>query len=112
MHGLQRRQRSLWEEQLAGWTHPRMTRKLLYVTVVVALAIVAVVAFALPAGAQQRTFRVKLSDGSIIPVPVDAACVGIPPGLPGTPVSELPGACVGGGSKPPPPPTSAPTTPT
>src|SRR3954471_13877426 len=88
MHGLQRRQRSLWEEQLAGWTHPRMTRKLLYVTVVVALAIVAVVAFALPAGAQQRTFRVKLSDGSIITVTVDAAC-GAVPALPGKVLQEI-----------------------
>jgi murein DD-endopeptidase MepM/ murein hydrolase activator NlpD len=62
-----------------------MTRKLLYVTVVAALAIVAVVAFALPASAEQRTFRVKLSDGSIITVTVDAACGPV----------RLPGAVVG-----------------
>ena len=62
-----------------------MTRKLLYVTVVAALAIVAVVAFAIPASAEQRTFRVKLSDGSIITVTVDAACGPV----------RLPGAVVG-----------------
>src|SRR4051794_27914952 len=72
--------------------HPRMTRKLLYVLVVVALASVAVVSFALPATAEQRTFRVKLSDGSIITVTVDAAC-GSLPSLPGHVVGEIPGAC-------------------
>jgi murein DD-endopeptidase MepM/ murein hydrolase activator NlpD len=68
-----------------------MTRKLLYALVVAALAAVAVVAFALPAAAEQRTFKVKLSDGSIITVTLDAACVPMDqvPGLPGTPVADL-----------------------
>jgi Transglycosylase SLT domain/Peptidase family M23 len=69
-----------------------MTKKLLYVLVVLALAAVAVVSFALPAGATQRTFKVRLSDGSIITVTVDAAC-GSLPSLPGHVVSEVPGAC-------------------
>jgi hypothetical protein len=69
-----------------------MTRKLLYVLVVVALASVAVVSFALPATAEQRTFRVRLSDGSVITVTVDAAC-GALPALPGHVVGEVPGAC-------------------
>jgi murein DD-endopeptidase MepM/ murein hydrolase activator NlpD len=72
--------------------HPRMTKKLLYLLVVAALATIAVVSFALPAGAEQRTFRVKLSDGSVITVTVDAACGAIP-SLPGHVVSEVPGAC-------------------
>src|SRR3954464_6093369 len=107
MHGLPRRQRSLSEEQLAGWTHPRMTKKLLYVTVVAALAIVAVIAFALPASAEQRTFKVQLADGSVITVTVQAACVPMDqvPGLPGTPVEDLtpPGVCA---DVPTPPPTT------
>src|SRR3954454_5067394 len=90
--------------------HPRMTKKLLYVTVVAALAIVAVVAFALPAAAEQRTFKVQLSDGSVITVTVQAACIPMDQvqGLPGTPVEDLtpPGVC---GDVPTPPP--APTTP-
>src|SRR3954451_13199122 len=90
--------------------HPRMTKKLLYVTVVAALAIVAVIAFALPAAAEQRTFKVQLSDGSVITVTVQAACVPMDqvPGLPGTPVEDLtpPDVC---GTVPTPPP--APTTP-
>src|SRR3954447_26917855 len=97
--------------------HPRMTKKLLYVTVVAALAIVAVIAFALPAAAEQRTFKVQLADGSVITVTVQAACVPMDqvPGLPGTPVEDLtlPGVCdsgSGGGEAttttpaPPPPP--------
>src|SRR4051812_25515971 len=72
--------------------HPRMTKKLFYLLVVAALATVAVISFALPATAEQRTFRVKLSDGSIITVTVDAACGAIP-SLPGHVVSEVPGAC-------------------
>src|SRR5436190_22773316 len=72
--------------------HPRMTKKLPYLLVVAALAIVAVVSFALPATAEQRTFRVRLSDGSIITVTVDAAC-GSLPSLPGHGVSEIPGSC-------------------
>jgi membrane-bound lytic murein transglycosylase B len=87
-----------------------MTKKLLYVTVVAALAIVAVIAFALPAAAEQRTFKVQLADGSVITVTVQAACVPMNqvPGLPGTPVEDLtpPGVC---GNVPTPPP--APTTP-
>src|SRR4051794_5614697 len=78
--------------KLAGRVHPRMTKKLLYVLVVAALATIAVVSFALPATAEQRTFRVRLSDGSIITVTVDAAC-GVVPSLPGHVVSEVPGAC-------------------
>jgi hypothetical protein len=84
-----------------------MTKKLLYVTVVAALAIVAVVAFALPAAAEQRTFRVQLSDGSVITVTVQAACVPMDQvhGLPGTPIEDMtpPGVC---GNVPTPPPTS------
>ncbi|MEA2439887.1 MAG: hypothetical protein QOH76_1311, partial [Thermoleophilaceae bacterium] len=88
-----------------------MNRKLLYLMVVATLALAAVVAFALPAGAAQRTFRVQLTDGSIITVTVDAACVGVPSGLPGTPVGELPGACAATGVTPPTTPTTTPTTP-
>jgi hypothetical protein len=98
-----------------------MTKKLLYVTAVAVLAIVAVVAFALPAAAEQRTFKVQLSDGSIITVTVQAACVPMDqvPGLPGTPVQDLtpPGVCDSGGNpgstapQPPPPTTPPPTTP-
>src|SRR4051812_37284597 len=88
-----------------------MTKKLLYVTVVAALAIVAVIAFALPAAAEQRTFKVQLADGSVITVTVQAACVPMDqvPGLPGTPVEDLtpPDVCA---DVPTPPPTS--TTPT
>src|SRR3954468_11427971 len=94
--------------------HPRMTKKLLYVTVVAALAIVAVVAFALPAAAEQRTFKVQLADGSVITVTVQAACVPMDqvPGLPGTPVEDLtaPGVCDDPGDGDTPPPTA--TTPT
>src|SRR3954452_18117412 len=89
-----------------------MTKKLLYVTVVAALALVAVIAFALPASAEQRTFKVQLADGSIITVTVQAACVPMDqvPGLPGTPVEDLtpPEVCgpdTGGG----PPPSTTPT---
>src|SRR3954451_14686809 len=78
--------------KLAARVHPRMTKKLLYLLVVAALASIAVVSFALPATAEQRTFRVKLSDGSVITVTVDAAC-GALPALPGHVVSEVPGAC-------------------
>src|SRR5215212_2958160 len=94
--------------------HPRMTKKLLYVTLVAALAIVAVVAFALPAAAEQRTFKVQLGDGSVITVTVQAACVPMDqvPGLPGTPVEDLtpPGVCDGdpAGDTPP---ATAPTPP-
>src|SRR4051794_16251185 len=92
-----------------------MTKKLLYVTLVAALAAVAVVAFALPAGAAQRTFRVKLATGSIITVTVDAACVPMDqvPGLPGTPIEDLTPPDVCGGdppATPPAPPSPPPTT--
>src|SRR3954452_24233402 len=87
--------------------HPRMTKKLLYMTVVAALAIVAVVAFALPASAEERTLKVQLSDGSVITVTVQATCVPMDqvPGLPGTPVEDLtpPGVCDDPGSGNPPP---------
>src|SRR4051812_8694006 len=95
--------------------HPRMTKKLLYVTVVAALAIVAVIAFALPAAAEQRTFKVQLSDGSVITVTVQAACVPMDqvPGLPGTPVEDLtpPGVCDSDGGGGNPPPATTPATP-
>src|SRR3954454_7400702 len=92
-----------------------MTKKLLYVTLVAALAAVAVVAFALPAGAAQRTFRVKLATGSIITVTVDAACIPMDqvPGLPGTPIEDLTPPSVCGGdppATPPAPPAPPPTT--
>src|SRR3954465_13483533 len=77
--------------RLAGRMHPRMTKKL-YLLVVAALAAIAVVSFALPATAEQRTFRVRLAGGSVITVTVDAACGAIP-SLPGHVVSEVPGAC-------------------
>src|SRR3954453_11696074 len=78
--------------KLAARVHPRMTKKLFHLLVVAALATIAVVSFALPATAEQRTFKVRLSDGSIITVTVDAAC-GAVPSLPGHVVSEVPGAC-------------------
>ncbi|HEY0633544.1 MAG TPA: lytic murein transglycosylase [Thermoleophilaceae bacterium] len=89
-----------------------MTRKLLYVLVVAVLAAAAVVSFALPATAAQRTFRVKLSDGSIITVTVDAAC-GTVPSLPGGHAVELPGPCVGSAlpTQPAAPAAPTPTTP-
>jgi murein DD-endopeptidase MepM/ murein hydrolase activator NlpD len=90
-----------------------MTKKLLYVTVVAALAIVAVVAFALPAAAEQRTFKVQLSDGSVITVTVQAACVPMDQvhGLPGTPVEDLTPPDVCGNVPTPPPATTTPTPP-
>src|SRR2546423_7428748 len=71
--------------------HPRMNKKLLYVLAVALLATVAVISFALPATAEQRTFRVRLSDGSVITVTVDSAC-GALPSLPGHVISEV-GGC-------------------
>src|SRR3954449_7039459 len=71
--------------------HPRMTKKL-YLLVLATLALIAAVSYTLPATAAQRTFRVRLSDGSVITVTVDAAC-GAVPSLPGHVVSEVPGAC-------------------
>src|SRR3954471_4001725 len=78
--------------KLAARVHPRMTKKLFHLLVVAALATIAVVSFALPATAEQRTFKVRLSDGSISTVTVDAVC-GAEPSLPGHVVSEVPGAC-------------------
>ena len=68
-----------------------MSSRLLNVAIAVALVAVAFVAFALPASAEQRTFKVRLATGSIVTVTVDAPCGPIDsvPGLPGTPVSEL-----------------------
>jgi hypothetical protein len=92
-----------------------MTRKLLYVTIVAALAAVAVVAFALPASGAQRTFKVKLVGGTIITVTVDAACVPMDqvPGLPGTPIEDLtpPDVCGGDDPATPPPTETTPTPP-
>jgi murein DD-endopeptidase MepM/ murein hydrolase activator NlpD len=95
-----------------------MTRKLLYAMLVAALAAVAVVAFALPASAEQRTFKVQLAGGAIITVTVDAACVPMDqvPGLPGTPIEDLtpPDVCAGnggGGGQTPPPTATTPTPP-
>jgi hypothetical protein len=91
-----------------------MRHKLLYATLVAALAAVAVVVFALPAGAAQRTFKVRLATGDLITVTVEAPCVPMDQvsGLPGTPVEDLtPPEICGGGSTtttpapaPPPPP--------
>src|SRR5919112_1659055 len=95
--------------------HPRMSKKLLYATLAVALAAVAVVAFALPAGAAQRTFKVKLATGSVITVTVEAACVPMDqvPGLGGTPIEDItpPGVCPEGDPAATPPPTPPPAPP-
>jgi hypothetical protein len=76
-----------------------MSKKLLYATLVAALAVVAVAAFALPAGAELRTFRVQIPGGQVITVKVDAACVPSDQvqGLPGPVVEELtpPDVCGG-----------------
>src|SRR4051795_10081006 len=90
-----------------------MTKKLLYVTVVAALALVAVIAFALPASAEQRTFKVQLADGSVITVTVQAACVPMDqvPGLPGTPVEDLTPPDVCADVPTPPPASTTPATP-
>src|SRR3954449_11508911 len=90
-----------------------MSRRLLNAAIAVALAAVAFVAFALPASAEQRTIQVRLANGSLITVKVEAPCVPISQvsGLPGQAVQDLtpPGICDGGG-----PPTvpTVPTTPT
>src|SRR6476661_4599761 len=92
-----------------------MTKKLLYVTLVAALAAVAVVAFALPAGAAQRTFKVRLATGNVITVTVDAPCVPMDqvPGLPGTPVEDLtPSSVCPPATQTPPPGQPQPGTPT
>ena len=93
-----------------------MSRRLLYTALVVALAAVAVVAFALPASAEQRTFRVRLATGSVINVTVDAPCGPMDqvPGLPGTPIEDLtpPDVCgVGGGPPDPGTPPQSPAIP-
>jgi hypothetical protein len=81
-----------------------MRHTLLYATLVVALAAVAVVVFTLPASAEQRTFKVRLATGSVINVTVDAPCVPMEdvPGLPGTPIEDItpPGVCDGGADTP------------
>jgi hypothetical protein len=86
-----------------------MTRRLLNAAIAVAIVATGFVAFALPASAAQRSFKVKLANGSIITVTVDAPC-GTTPSLPGELVGEItpPEVC-----NPPKPPTApAPTTPT
>src|SRR3954468_11664830 len=85
-----------------------MSKKLLNAAIAVALAMLAFVAFVLPASAAQRTFRVRLATGAIVTVSVDAPC-GTTPSLPGTPIEELtpPSACA-----PAVPQTPAPTSPT
>ena len=86
-----------------------MSRRLLNAAIAVALVAVGFVAFALPASAEQRTFRVQLANGSVITVSVNAPCEGVP-ALPGTLVSEVtpPEVC----NPPVPEPPSTPTTPT
>ena len=94
-----------------------MRQKLLYTTLVAALAAVAVVAFALPAGAAQRTFKVRLATGDLITVTVEAPCIPMDEvtGLPGTPVEDLTPAdvCAPGTTQvqPQPQPTPPPTDP-
>ncbi|MEA2426728.1 MAG: hypothetical protein QOF37_356, partial [Thermoleophilaceae bacterium] len=68
-----------------------MSKRLLNVAIAVALVAVGFVAFALPASAEQRTLRVRLLNGSVITVKVDAPCVPMDqvPNLPGTPVEDL-----------------------
>jgi murein DD-endopeptidase MepM/ murein hydrolase activator NlpD len=86
-----------------------MSRRLLNAAIAVVLVAVAFVAFALPAAAEQRTFKVRLATGNFVTVTVDAPCVPMDQvaGLPGTPVAELtpPEVCA-------PDPQPAPTTPT
>src|SRR5215208_7801761 len=85
-----------------------MTRRLLNAAIAVAIVATGFVAFALPASAAQRSFKVRLTNGSIITVTVDAPC--------GT-TAALPGELVNGITPPavcnPPAPTtpSVPTTP-
>src|SRR4051812_33028571 len=87
-----------------------MSNRLLNAAIAVALAAVAFVAFALPASAEQRTIKVRLANGALITVKVEAPCVPITqvPGLPGQPVEDLtpPGICSGDGTP------TTPTTPT
>jgi hypothetical protein len=68
-----------------------MSKRLLNAAIAMALVMLAFVAFALPASAAQRTFRVRLVTGQIVTVTVDAPCVPMSqvPGLPGTPVEDL-----------------------
>src|SRR5215208_2900390 len=85
-----------------------MTRRLLNAAIAVAIVATGFVAFALPASAAQRSFKVRLTNGSIITVTVDAPC-GTTPSLPGELVNEItpPEVC-----NPPAPTTpSVPTTP-
>ena len=89
-----------------------MSRRLLNAAIAVALVAAAFVAFALPASAEQRTFKVRLATGSFVTVTVDAPCgpMGSVGGLPGTPVAELtpPEVCA---PEPPPVPTQPQPTP-
>ena len=60
-----------------------MTKRLLYILLAVALAMVAALtAFTVPAAAEKRTIYVKLATGKVVPVTVD-----VPPG---TPVDKIP----------------------
>ena len=92
-----------------------MSSRLLNVAIAVALALLAFVAFAIPASAAQRTFRVRLATGSVITVTVDAPCVPMSQvsGLPGTPIEDLtpPSVCAPSAPATPTVPTT-PTTPT
>jgi hypothetical protein len=71
-----------------------MSKRLLNVAIAMSLVALALVTFALPASAQQRTFRVRLANGAVITVSVQAPC-GTTPALPGTPLADLtpPGVC-------------------
>jgi hypothetical protein len=70
----------------------RMKKRLLYAATAAALLAGLLAIFSLTAGAQLRTFLVRLPTGAVIKVTVDAP-PGIPmgsvPGLPGTPISEV-----------------------
>src|SRR4051794_11436916 len=91
-----------------------MSSRLLNAAIAAALALLAFVAFALPASAATRTVQVRLATGSLITVTVEGPCgpIGSLPGLPGPPVADLtpPSECPPPGSTPPAP--AAPTTPT
>jgi hypothetical protein len=82
-----------------GVTQRRIKRRVLYAAVAAALLAGILAVFSLTAGAELRTFLVRLPTGAVIKVTVDAP-PGLPmgsvPGLPGTPISEI------GSSAPPP----------
>jgi hypothetical protein len=92
-----------------------MSRRLLNAAIAGALVAIGFVAFALPASAELRTIQVRVANGSLITVKVDAPCVPISQigGLPGTPVADLTPAsvCAPEPAAPEPTPTT-PTTPT